>query len=54
MHDGYHYGNVYEETRDNLSEAYGIASRGLKDYMGSTRDGQRGKKDEDDDSGLAY
>lgn len=42
--------HVYEETRDNIGQFYGIASRSVKDMM--ARSG--GDKEEDDDSGLAY
>ena len=41
--------NVYDETKENVGQFYGIASRNIKDMMAPSGDDQ-----EDDDSGLAY
>lgn len=42
---------MYEETRNNVTEFYGITSRSLGEVVGpGGADGQ----EDDDDSGLAY
>lgn len=45
---------IFEETRANAREVYGIASRNLKGMMPMKSKGKSREKDDDDDSGLAY